>query len=248
MIHKLYVILTISLICSNSVFSQEPTKKIAFDFYFSPTLSQTKNDFPTNTYYNNIPYFTIEKENRINLFLTNFGFTINFENPKRLTFGFGLALLKRGGREEYNLIPTSPVFSAFFIDSSSTYKESNTTWYYNCLDFPISVDYLLSQTPRWTKSIKASMSISYVINFKAKSKGVFFNDSTFNNKVKWDINPPFKDRLGFSFEFGYRLKSVFVNKTSFWFEPYINCLISSTREIMSECYLNVGIHLGIQIY
>ena len=189
----------------------------------------------------------MEKEMKPNLFLNNYGFTINFNPQKRLTFGIGLALLKRGGRKEYKLIPTS-IYSKFFIDSSRTPKESNTNWYYNCLDFPMTIEFLHSQTSKWSKSIKASISISYVINFKAKSKGVFFNDSTFTNKVKWEINPPFKDRLGFSFECGYKLKSVFINKTFFWVEPYINCLLSSTREIMSECYLNAGIHVGIQIY
>lgn len=244
--HKLYIILTISLICSNSVLSQEPTKKITFDFYFSPALSQTKNDFSTNTYYTNIPYFTIEKELKPGLFLNNYGFAINFNPPKRLNFSIGLALLKRGGRKEYKLIPTS-VNSKFFIDSSSTHKESNINWYYNCLDFPMTIEFLHSQTSKWNKSIKASISLSYVINYKTKMEGVFFNDSTFTNKAKWEINPPFKDRLGFSFECGYRFKSVFINKTYFWFEPYINYLISNTRKIMSEGYLNVGIHLGIQI-
>ena len=246
--YKTYILLTISLICSNNVLSQEPAKKITFDFYFSPTLSQTINDFPTNTYYNNIPHFTMVKEKKLNLFLTNYGFTINFKAPKRLTFGIGLALLKRGGREKYNLIPNSPVISSYFIDSSSTYKKSTNTWYYNCLDFPISVDFLLSQTPKWTKSIKASMSISYIIDSKSKSKGIFFNDSTFSHEVKWDINPPLKDRLGFSFECGYRYKSIFINKTSFWFEPYVNYIILNTGRIMSGGYLNMGIHLGIQIY
>ena len=242
--HKLYIILTISLICSNSVLSQEPTKKIAFDFYFSPSLSQTKNNFTTNTYYRSTPQFTHEKKIGPNLFLGNYGFAINFQNPKRLTFSIGLALLKRGGREESNIVINFPVL----IDSSTTYKAYNVTWRYNCLDFPISVEFLLSQTPRWTKSIKGSISISYILNLKSKNKGIFYNDSTFTHKLKWDINSPFKDRLGFSFEFGYRFKSIFVNKTSFCFEPYINYLISNTRKNMPAGYLNVGIHLGIQIY
>lgn len=244
MTHKLYVILTISLICSNCIFSQEPTKKIAFDIYFSPTLSQTTANFTSYTYYRSIPQYTNEIKLVPDFFLSNYGFTVNFQTPKRLTFGIGLALLKRGGREESSIeikIPT-------LVDSSNICKESNVTWRYNCLDFPISVEFLLSQTPRLTKSIKGSISISYILDLRAKSKGVFFNDSSYIHKEKWDINPAFKDRLGFSFECGYRCKIIFVSKTSFWFEPYINYLISNTRKNMTGGYLNMGMHLGIQIY
>ena len=245
MTHKLYVLLTISLICSNCIFSQEPTKKITLGLYINPTLSQTINNFPSNTYYKEIPpYFTNKITQKPNIFLCNYGFTINFENPKRLTFGIGLALLKRGVKEEMNKTLNLLVF----IDSSNIFKESTTSWYYNCLDFPISVEFLLSETPRWTKSVKASISISYILNLKAKSNGVFFNDSSYAHIEKLDISPHFKDRLGFSFECGYRFKSVFINKTSFWAEPYINYRISNTRKIMSEGFLNVGIHLGIQIH
>ena len=160
MMHKLYIILTISLICSNSVLSQEPTKKIAFDFYFSPALSQTTANFTSNTYYHSIPQYTTEIKRVPGFFLSNYGFTVNFQTPKRLTFGIGLALLKRGGREESSIEIKIPAL----VDSSNVYKESNVTWSYNCLDFPISVEFLLSQTPRLTKSIKGSISISYILN------------------------------------------------------------------------------------
>jgi len=242
-VYKLYLIFLVTCISISGTFGQEQTKKITFDFYVNLTISQQIRNFIPTTNYKDIPPYQLEITERPAVFLSNYGFNINFAKTNRLTYNVGIALLKRGGWEKINTSLTLHVL----IDSSFIYKRKTTLWYYNYLIVPIGITFVHAETSKWLRSLSASISISYSLDYYTISKGVFFNDSSFTFKNKEAINyPSFKDRFGYSLELGYRTKTRITNKTSFWFEPYINYLILNNKSIFAG-HLNVGIYFGVQI-
>ncbi len=242
-----YLILALYLIGIYSVFCQNQEYKLSFDFYWSPSISQSINKFvPSSNYVKYPAALGNHREEKNILFLSNFGLAFIFSGSDKVSFGIGVAFVKRGGKTENSLIINYPHLISK-RDSSHFYKNSTLRWYYNCLDFPISLSLRHLNKSSWNTNLKVSFSISYILRLWTHSKGVFVNDSSFTHKTKWD-NSNLDDRLGFAIEGGYRFTSSLSEKTSFWFEPFVNYLITEKRETMPHGHLNVGIHFGLRFH